>query len=647
MSRKFYGASSPGVPISAVYMSNHTAVEELDRQFFLEPTAFLRDAFCLEPHVMNLMESYSVSHKATTRTVGQSYQSLLIIAIVTLTLVGGLGSRLAYLQLVEGKHHQKQAEENRIRLVPKQPVRGNIFDRNSKILATSRLSHAVFVWPTVKKKDSWKAIIRRVSQIINSPEKEMLERLEKADENSIEPVRVARNITEAQATALEEYSDELPWVEVQAEAVRTYPNGYIGAHVLGYTGEVDAEALEKLKGKGYRLRDYIGQMGVEDAFEQSLRGKWGGQLVEVDSSGNILRVVGSEPAQAGQDVRLTLDLDLQKAAERALGYTKGAIVAINPNNGAVLAMVSRPTFDPNTFSQNITEETWRQVQGVGYPFVNRALRGFAPASTFKIVTTVAGIKSGKFPPDTVLPTYPYIVAGGIQFWDWNLAGFGYLGFEGAMAMSSDTFFYQIGRGVGGPTLIQWTRNFGFGQKTGIELEAEEDPGLVADSEWKRKQFGQGWYEGDTINMSIGQGYLLSTPLQVAVMFAVPANGGYRVTPHLLKDGDNKKWRKSLNLSSETVSILRSGLRQVMTWGTAKKMNLPTLPPFAGKTGTAEDQPRESHAWFGAYAPLDNPEIVVVAFAQNSGGGGSTVAAPMVVRVLEDYFKIKKSRAKKP
>ena len=599
---------------------------------------------------MNLMESYSVSQKATTRTVGQSYQSLLMIAIVTLTLVGGLGSRLAYLQLVEGQYHQKQAEDNRIRLVPKQPVRGNIFDRKSRILATSRLSHAVFVWPTVKKNPSWRAIVRRISKIINSPEEEILEKLEKVDENSIELVRVARNITSAQATAIEEYSDELPWVEVQAEAVRTYPNGSIAAHVLGYTGEVDAEALKKLKGRGYRLRDYIGQMGVEDAFQERLRGKWGGQIVEVDSRGNILRVDPNkyEPAQAGQDVRLTLDLDLQKAAERALGYTKGAIVAIDPNDGAVLAMVSRPTFDPNTFSQNVTEETWRQVQGVDFPFVNRAIRGFAPASTFKIVTTVAGIKSGKFPVGTVLPTYPYVVAGGIKFWDWNRAGFGYLGYEGAMAMSSDTFFYQIGRGIRGPKLIEWTRNFGFGQKTGIELEAEEDPGLVADTDWKEKQFGQGWFEGDTINMSIGQGYLLGSPLQVAVMFAVPANGGYKVKPHLLKDNEDKKqWRKSLNLSPDTISILRSGLRQVITWGTAKKMNVSTLPPFAGKTGTAEDQPRESHTWFGAYAPLDNPEIVVVAFGQNSGGGGSTIAAPMVRRVLEDYFKLKQSQKKKP
>ncbi|NER34420.1 MAG: penicillin-binding protein 2 [Oscillatoria sp. SIO1A7] len=597
---------------------------------------------------MNLMESYSVSQKATTRTVGQSYQSLLMIAIVTLTLVGGLGSRLAYLQLVEGKYHQKQAEENRIRLVPKQPVRGNIFDRKSRILATSRLSHAVFVWPTVKKNPSWRAIVRRISQIINSPEEEILEKLEKVDENSIELVRVARNITSAQATAIEEYSDELPWVEVQAEAVRTYPNGSIAAHVLGYTGEVDAEALKKLKGRGYRLRDYIGQMGVEDAFQEKLRGKWGGQLVEVDSRGNILRVDPNkyEPAQAGQDVRLTLDLDLQKAAERALGYTKGAIVAIDPNDGAVLAMASRPTFDPNTFSQNVTEETWRQVQGVDFPFVNRAIRGFAPASTFKIVTTVAGIKSGKFPVGTVLPTYPYVVAGGIKFWDWNRAGFGYLGYEGAMAMSSDTFFYQIGRGIRGPKLIEWTRNFGFGEKTGIELEAEEDPGLVADTDWKQKQFGQGWFEGDTINMSIGQGYLLGSPLQVAVMFAVPANGGYKVKPHLLKDNeDKKKWRKSLNLSPETIWILRSGLRQVITWGTGKKMNVSTIPPFAGKTGTAEDQPRQSHTWFGAYAPLDNPEIVVVAFGQNSGGGGSTVAAPMVRRVLEDYFRLKRSQKK--
>jgi penicillin-binding protein 2 len=382
-------------------------------------------------------------------------------------------------------------------------------------------------------------------------------------------------------------------------------------------------------------------MGVESAFEGKLRGEWGGQQVEVDGAGQVLRILGQKQAKAGKDVHLTLDLRVQKAAEAALGNRKGAIVAIDPNNGAILAMVSRPTFDPNIFSTRITPDTWKQLQSKDHPFVNRSLRGFPPASTFKIVTTTAGIESGKYSPKTILQTYAAINIGGTTFGDWNHAGFGPLGFVGAMAWSSDTFFYQIGRGVGGPTLIEWTRKYGFGQKTGIELESEEVPGLVADDAWKRKRFNWEWTVGDSVNMSIGQGFLQTTPLQVAVMFAVPANGGYRVKPHLLKDDEeSKSWRVSLNMKPETVKVLQKGLREVITGGTGKALNVPHLPPISGKSGTAEAPPGKSHAWFGAYGPTDKPEIVIVAFAEHSGGGGGKVAAPMVREVMEAYFNRK-------
>ena len=230
--------------------------------------------------------------------------------------------------------------------------------------------------------------------------------------------------------------------------------------------------------------------------------------------------------------------------------------------------------------------------------------------------------------------------GGIQFWDWNNAGFGPLGFRGAMAMSSDTFFYQVGRAIGGETLLDWTRRFGFGKATGIELAHEEDTGLVPSDAWKRKWLDQEWFLGDTINSSIGQGFLLSSPLQVANMFAVPANGGDLVVPHLRKpkDDDPLNWRKPVaGLQPRTLKIIQEGLVQVITAGTAGVMNSPTLPPNAGKTGTAEDPPRKSHAWYGGYAPLDNPEVLVVVFAENSGGGGGGLAAPMAKQVMETYF----------
>jgi penicillin-binding protein 2 len=566
---------------------------------------------------------------------------------VTVLLFFGLGTRLVYLQLIEGPRNRQLAENNRIRLIPKQPMRGNIFDRKGRVLASSRLSYAVYVWPLARKQAEWPASLKRLSKILNIPESEILKRLERAGYSSPELLRIARDITPAQITALAEYSNELEGVEVDIEAVRNYPNGELAAHVLGYTGELGDEELKKRKAEGYRMGDIVGQMGVEAAFEKQLRGEWGGQQVEVDGAGLVLRVLGQKQAKPGKDVYLTLDLELQKAAEAALGDRQGAIVALNPNDGAVLAMVSRPTFDPNIFSTRITSKTWKQLQGKDHPFVNRALRGFPPASTFKIITATAGMESGKYSPNTVLQTFAALQVGGTAFGEWNRAGFGPLGFVGALAISSNTFFGQIGRGVGGPKLIEWTRKYGFGQKTGIELESEDAKGLVADDAWKRKNLKLAWTVGDTVNMSIGQGFLQVTPLQMAMMFAVPANGGYRVKPHLLKDDEeSKQWRQSLHIKPETIKVIRAGLRQVVAGGTGKALNVPHLPPNAGKSGTAEAPPGPVHVWFGAYAPADKPEIVVVAFGEHAGGGGGAVAAPMVRQVMETYFHKKPPQSAK-
>jgi penicillin-binding protein 2 len=587
---------------------------------------------------MALFQPQFTGNSVTARTVGRDRRALAIVLLITIFIFGGIGSRLAYLQLIEGEHLEQLAQRNRIRVIPKQPERGNIFDRNGKVLASSRLSHAVYIWPQAPKKATWEATRTRLASILNIPETEIQQRLDKAGYNSPNLIRIARDLNPAQITALAEYRNELRDVEVYIEAVRNYPNQQVAAHILGYTGEMNDEELAQKRSEGYRLGDIVGQMGVEAAFEKQLRGEWGGQQVEVDGAGQILRLLGEKPAKSGSDVHLTLDLELQKAAEVALGDRQGAIVALDPNNGAVLAMVSRPAFDPNIFSKRITPEIWQQLQSKQHPFVNRALQSFPPASTFKVITTTAGIESGKFSANATLPTYGCMNIGGTTFCDWNRAGFGRLGFIGALAWSSNTFFYQIGKGVGESTLIDWTRRYGFGQKTGIELASEESAGLVADDRWKQKNLNLPWSVGDTVNMSIGQGFLQVTPLQLAVMFAVPANGGDRVQPHLLKDNEDSKWRKSLNLKPETVRVLRQGLRQVVSGGTGQVLNVPTLPPVAGKSGTAQTFRKQAHAWFGAYAPADKPEIVVVAFAEHSGGGGGKVAAPMVLKVLEAYFR---------
>lgn len=579
----------------------------------------------------------SGSRKRKSRTVGRQLRPAVLFLLVTGLFFGALGSRLGYLQLVQGERNRQLAENNRIRILPKPPVRGNILDREGRILADSRLSYSVFVWPLAKTKPGWEATVNRLSEILQIPITEITSRLEEVPVNSPSLVRIARGLTPEQVTAIEEYSYQLTGVELDIEPVRDYPNGSVAAHILGYTGEITAEELAQRKDE-YRLGDIIGRMGAEAAFEQQLRGEWGGQQVEVDGAGRIIRILGEQRAKSGENVTLTLDLELQKAAEAALGERIGAIVALDPNTGGVLAMASRPTFDPNIFSTRITPEIWKELQAKDNPFVNRALRGFPPASTFKIVTATAGMESGKYPPHTVLNTYAYLNVAGVRFGEWNRAGFGPMGYVQALAWSSNTFFGQIGRGVGGEVLIDWSRRYGFGSDTTLELPAET-PGLIADEEWKQKRFNWGWSAGDTVNMSIGQGFTLATPLQVAVMFAVPANGGYRVNPHLLKtEGDNSQWKVSMNLQPSTVRILRQGLRAVVSGGTGGAVNVSSLPPVAGKSGTAEAPPGKSHAWFGAYAPDNNPEIVVVAFAEHSGGGGGSVAAPMVREVMEAYFK---------
>ena len=582
-----------------------------------------------------------LSSQKNTRTVGRGVQSTFII-LFTLLMLSGIGARLVYLQIVQGAKHRQRAESNRVRIIPKQPERGNIFDRNGKLLASTRYPRSVYLWPMAHRKSSWSVVGPRLAQILEIPQAEIEKTLQESAFNPSSLIRIARNLNEAQVTALREYENELPDVEINTEAVRYYPYGKELAHILGYTREMTAEQLEKKKAQGYRLGDVMGQMGIEKAYEKLLRGEWGGQQIEVDGSGRPLRVLGTKQAKSGNDLHLTIDLETQIAAEKALGNRNGAIVAIDPKNGAILAMVSHPGFDPNIFSkQKLSQKDWESLQGSEHPLVNRAISAFPPASTFKIVTTTAALESGQFSPDTVLQTYGSLTIGGTRFGEWNHAGFGPLGFVGALQWSSDTFFYQIGKRVGGPTLISWTRKYGFGQKTGLEFTTEEAKGLVPDDNWKQKVWKRPWTIGDTINMSIGQGALQTTPLQVAVMFAVPANGGYRVQPHLLKDHEQaKSWRESLNLKPTTVKVLRAGLRKVVSEGTGKVLNTPTLPPVAGKSGTAEAWRRgvkENHAWFGAYAPADKPEILVVAFAEHSGGGGGSVAAPMILAVMEKHF----------
>lgn len=578
--------------------------------------------------------SLSFYHK--TRTVGRGYQAWVLMTIIALGLIGVIGSRLAYLQLNQGTKNRQIAENNRVRTVAKPPVRGNIYDRKGRVLAGNKLSHSLFIWPLAPKRENWLKNRRKIAEILQLNEEEIQAKVANVLVNSTNRVRIARDLTEAQITRLQEYGADTDGIDVDIESVRHYPGGQLAAHVLGYTGEMNDRELTQRRSQGYRLGDVTGKMGLESTLESQLRGEWGGTQIEVDGSGRLQQFLGQKVSKPGRDVTITLDLELQKVAEEAIGKNKAAIVAMDPRTGEILAMASRPAFDPNSLSGRISPDIWKKLQGQDHPFVNRALRPFPPASTFKIVTTTAGLESGKFKPDTILQTYASIRVGGFTFADWNHAGFGPQGFPGALKWSSDTFFYQVGQRVGGPTLIEWTRKYGYGKKTGIELP-EESKGLVADDTWKQLNYKMPWTIGDTINMSIGQGFLQTTPLQVAGMFAVPANGGFHVQPHLVKDPTRKEWRESMNLKPSTIATLRKGLREVVDGGTGAVMNTPTVPNAAGKSGTAEAPPGPSHVWFGSYAPANKPEIVVVAFGEHTGGGGGKTAAPMVLKVMEAYF----------
>jgi penicillin-binding protein 2 len=577
------------------------------------------------------------------RTVGRSWQSYVLLMGTSILLFGALGSRLIYLQLVNGNKNQQMADENRIRLLPRNPERGRVLDRHGEVLASSKLTHSLYVWPLALKEPGWPRTLQTLNRVLQLSPQTITERIERRKVESNYRIRILRNLKPQQIIALEEARRTLVGVEVDVDTVRYYPHGNLAAHTLGYTGEVTEEELKDLKKDGYRPGDVVGVMGIERVYEPQLRGQWGGQQVEVDAMGNIMRILGEKKARAGQDLKLTLDLDVQRAAEKALGDRKGAIVAMDPQDGSILALVSRPVFNPNWFSLGLSDAEWKRLQSLDTPFVNRALQGFPPASTFKMVTTTAGLESGKFSPETILPTFPYITIGGIQFWDWNRAGFGPLNFVGALAYSSDTFFYQVARRIGPEPIIHWSQQYGFGQKTGIELAAEESAGLVPSPQWKDKNLREGWYAGDTINMSIGQGLWQATPLQVAVMFAAAANGGYRVRPHLVADPQALGKRVKVPLKPKTLEMVQKGLLAVVDGGTASAIQDGNLPTVAGKTGTAEDPPRKSHTWFGGYAPASKPEIVVVSFNENSGGGGSSIAAPQVKQVLESYFRKKKGQ----
>jgi len=412
--------------------------------------------------------------------------------------------------------------------------------------------------------------------------------------------------------------------------------------VIGYSGEISDRELERRKAdnQNYRPGDIVGKIGAEKLFEEQLHGVWGGELREVNAAGQKIRDLGKIEPQTGKSITLSLDFNLQQVAEAALGDRRGSVVLVDVHTGEILVMASRPGFDPNMFSGKITPAQWSAFQKLDHPFLNRTVRPFAPGSTFKIVVTAAALESGQFNPNTRLNTYASLKVGNRSFGEHNHRGWGVVGFERALAVSADTFFYQVGLRLGPEPIAQMSRRFGLGSRSTLGLPSES-PGLVPDEAWKKRAYHDHWRAGDTANFAIGQGYMLVTPLQNALMMAAVANGGYLVSPTLIKGQVGQ--RTPIGLSASTLQVIRQGTRAVvLPGGTAHgALGAANQVPSAGKSGTAEDwHSHRTNALFVGFAPFDKPEIAVSVLVEQGGHGG-TDAAPIAAKLYQAYFAHKK------
>ena len=580
------------------------------------------------------------------RSAGLQRQPAILLGLV-LFFASAMVLRLGWLQLLHGSENRERADENRIRLLARNPVRGRILDRHGQVLVSSRLIYSLYLQPKDLPQGTWPALRDRLSGLLNIPQKQLEQRKRRGPGKQEYRIELASELTPEQVLRFREQASDLRGAQVDLDVVRSYPHGSLGAHTLGYTQPITEQEYKVLAKRGYKIRDRIGRIGVEAAYEKHLRGTWGGQMVEVNAMGEIQRVLGDRPSKAGKDLVVTLDLPLQRAAEAALkGKPGGAIVALNPRTGAILALASRPTFDPNFFSKTVT--TQREYDALfaspSKPLFSRAMNAYDPGSTWKAVTAMAGMESGKFPPEVKLATAACITYGGHCFPDHNGAGFGTIGYADALRFSSNAFFYQIGVGSGSRALKKAATALGFAGKSGIEIGWEESVGLVGDEDWAAA--GRGWSKPgttpwipeDMASASIGQSVVQITPLQLARAYSVFANGGWLVTPHLADQGLD--WtapdrRSRVAIKPSTLNKIREGLRKVVSDGTGYGLNGPGIPPAGGKTGTAEDSTGgPDHAWFATYAPYPEGQIVIVAFAENTPGGGSVHALPMAKKVME-------------
>lgn len=579
------------------------------------------------------------------------------LLVVCLVLFAVLLGRMVYLQLWRGDYYAKQSDGNRLRQSRILAPRGIIYDSEGKELVNNLPGYAV----VLQKQSSYKPeTLQRLSNLLQMPVEEINAKI-KASENFYEPIMLKNNLDQQMVTKIEEQRRYMPEVMLSVQPIRNYPYHELAVHALGYVGEVSAYEIEQGLFKNITQGSLVGKAGLEKTYDKYLRGEDGAFMEEVDVAGNVVKHYDSVQPVPGKNLKLTIDYELQKELEaftdkhlaflRSSGIAPGAraaaVVAIDPRNGAVRAMVSRPGYDPNWFVHGISSKNWNSINNdPNYPMNNKVITGeYPPGSTFKIVTGSAAFelkKVGLNEPIFDGGFHPMVPTMG------NAGGevLGWLTFIKALAMSDNVYFYELGYRVGIDNIEKYAHIFGFGERTGIDLEGESK-GLVASKKVKRKIWDEDWRLGDTFNAAIGQGFNLTTPIQLSVMLSIVANGGTKYQPYLVdsiinSDGSlfekpKRAEGKHIDVSQQTIDYIRMGMSATTQEGGTASYFAGLPKPIAGKTGTAENSHGRDHGLFVAYGPVDDPELVVVCIVEQ-GGFGSVAAGPIVYKAFEEFFQ---------
>lgn len=571
-----------------------------------------------------------------------------VLAAITFAAFLVVTGQLWYLQVLEGPRLSELSDRNRIRLRPIVAPRGILYDRHGIPLVEPRPSFVLSIVPRELRDRG--AILARLSILLKIPLAELEAAVDGVAADSLWPVRIRRNLGFEEVIRIEEWRAELPGVVVEVEPRRGYVSDRLAAHLLGYVREASREQVREGR---YRPGDLVGQSGLEQALDEFLRGRDGTEVVEVDTAGRVVRPIRREEPRAGANVVSTVDRRIQEAAERALGNAHGAVVVMDPRNGDLLATVSAPAFDLARFTGPMDRDEWlRLVRDPAHPLLNRAFQSeYPPGSIFKLVVAAAALQEGVITPLDRLPCPPSVEIGGRAYRNWKDEDLGPMDLRRAIAMSCNTFFYRLGARVGIERIARYAEAFGLGRPTAVALPGEK-PGSIPRVERKRGRLVRHWRAGDTANVSIGQGAILVTPLQVARFMAAIANGGILWRPRLVLrlDSSGGETLRSpselagrIDVSPAVLGALRESLwSAVNEGGTGAGARVPDLA-VAGKTGTAQlvrdsDSRRgQDHAWFAGYAPADDPRVVVVVLVERGGTGGR-VAAPIAREILREIFR---------